>query len=59
MIAAVIPAYNEEDSIGTVLDNLAHLYTLDFIIPVLNGGTDHTRDVVRAHPLSSQLALIE
>lgn len=59
MIAAVIPAYNEEDSIGTVLDNLAHLYTLDCIIPVLNGCTDRTRDVVLAHPLASRLALIE
>ncbi len=46
MIAAVIPAYNEEDSIGHVLDALAHLFTLDTVIPVLNGCTDHTRQVV-------------
>ncbi len=58
-IAAVIPAYNEEESIGHVLDNLAQLLVLDLVIPVLNGCTDHTRDVVLAHPLASQLALID
>ena len=59
MIAAVIPAYNEEERIGSVLDNLAQLPALDVVIPVLNGCTDHTRDVVLAHPLASRLALIE
>ena len=29
MIAAVIPAYNEEDSITAVLDNLAQLLALE------------------------------
>ena len=40
MVAAVIPAYNEEENIQSVLDNLAHLLSLDLIIPVLNGCTD-------------------
>lgn len=63
VIAAVIPAYNEEESIGHVLDNLAHLLELKYVIPVLNGCTDDTRSVVLAHPLASKqackLALIE
>ena len=59
MIAAVIPAYNEEDSIGHVLDALAHLFTLDTVIPVLNGCTDHTRQVVLQHALANRVALIE
>ncbi len=59
MIAAVIPAYNEEESIGQVLNNLAHLFTLDYVIPVLNGCSDGTRDIVLAHPLAARLALIE
>lgn len=61
--AVVIPAYNEEVGIQSVLDNLAQLYPLDFILPVLNGCTDHTRQTVLAHPLIasdlSRLAMIE
>ncbi|MBE6112065.1 MAG: glycosyltransferase [Peptococcaceae bacterium] len=59
MLAAVIPAYNEEENIQAVLDNLAQLFSLDVVIPVLNGCTDNTRNVVLAHPLVSRLALIE
>lgn len=59
MIAAVIPACNEETGIVHVLDNLAQLATLDVVIPVLNGCTDHTRQAVLEHDLSSRLALIE
>ena len=59
MIAAVVPARNEEENIGHVLDNLAHLYALDCVIPVLNGCTDNTRAMVLSHPLANRLALIE
>lgn len=59
MIAAVIPAYNEEDSITAVLDNLAQLLALDVVIPVLNGCTDNTRAMVLHHPLASRVALME
>ncbi len=62
-VAAVIPAYNEEDHIAAVLDNLSCLFTLDYIIPVLNGCTDNTRQVLLQHPLvannPARLALIE
>lgn len=61
--AAIIPAYNEEHSISAVLDNLAQLFSLDFIIPVLNGCTDHTRQNILQHPLilshAARLAMIE
>lgn len=61
--AAVIPACNEETGILSVLDNLAQLYTLDMVLPVLNGCTDHTRQHLLSHPLitssSVQLAMIE
>ena len=59
MVAAVIPAYNEEENIQSVLDNLAHLLSLDLIIPVLNGCTDCTRDIVLAHPLAARTELID
>lgn len=61
--AVVIPACNEELGILSVLDNLAQLYTLDLILPVLNGCTDHTRKHILEHPLilssAVQLAMIE
>lgn len=59
MIAAVIPACNEETGITQVLDNLTQLSALDCVIPVLNGCTDHTRQIVLEHTLSSRLALID
>ncbi len=62
-IAVVIPACNEEDHIASVLDNLSDLLILDYIIPVLNGCTDHTRQVLLQHPLivtnPARLALVE
>ena len=62
-IAVVIPALNEAEHIAAVLDNLAHLFTVDYVIPVLNGCTDNTRQIVLEHPLvtshAAQLALIE
>jgi len=63
VIAAVIPAYNEETAITEVLDNLARLSTLDYVIPVLNGCIDNTRKHILEHPLwdskTVQLAMIE
>ncbi len=61
--AVVIPACNEEDCIGSVLDNLAQLPTLHTVIPVLNGCMDNTRNTILKHPLvlsgTVQLAMIE
>jgi len=63
IVAAVIPACNEAETITTVLDNLSQLFPLHLVIPVLNGCTDHTRQMVLEHPLihsgTVHLALIE
>lgn len=63
IVAAVIPAYNEAEAIASVLNNLAQLFSLDIIIPVLNGCTDQTRQVILSHPLVQsngiRLAMIE
>lgn len=61
--AVVIPACNEENRIASVLDNLAQIYNLYKIIPVLNGCTDNTRRKILEHPSintsDSLLAIIE
>lgn len=58
MITVIIPACNEEASIGNVLDNLMNL-PIDSIIPVLNGCTDQTLQVIQTHSLASKIALIQ
>jgi glycosyltransferase involved in cell wall biosynthesis len=45
LIAAVIPALNEAKSIGLILYKLT-LLPIDIIIPVVNGCTDYTRQIV-------------
>ncbi|MHB8125038.1 MAG: glycosyltransferase family 2 protein [Desulfitobacteriaceae bacterium] len=47
MFSAVIPAQNEEKSILAVLTNLLSL-PVDLIIPVLNGCTDNTLELIRS-----------
>jgi hypothetical protein len=49
MFSAVIPAQNEEKSILAVLTNVLIL-PLDLIIPVLNGCTDNTLDLICSIP---------
>lgn len=46
MLAAVVPARNEESQIGLVLSQLVQL-PFDWVIPVVNGCTDRTMDVCR------------
>jgi glycosyltransferase involved in cell wall biosynthesis len=53
LIAAVIPALNEEKSIGMVLHKLT-LLPIDIIIPVVNGCTDYTRQIVEAFTQQSK-----
>lgn len=57
VLAIVIPAYNEEDTIRQVLDNLKSL-PVKWIIPVLNGCSDDTLSVVLHHTLAKKTALI-
>jgi Glycosyltransferases involved in cell wall biogenesis len=49
MFSAVIPAQNEEKSILAVLTNVLIL-PLDLIIPVLNGCTDNTLELISSIP---------
>lgn len=57
MLAVIIPAYNEEDTISQVLNNLKSL-PVKWIIPVLNGCSDATLQIVLHHPLAKKIALI-
>jgi len=47
-VTAVIPAYNEANHIGSLLDVLSQVRTLTHIIVVDDGSTDDTPDVVRS-----------
>lgn len=45
-VVALIPAYNEQERIGTTVHTLAELTSLDEIVVINDGSTDHTRQVV-------------
>jgi len=47
-VAAVIPAYNEETTIGEVVSTLRQVDWIDEIIVVSDGSSDQTSDVARA-----------
>ncbi len=47
-IAAVVPAFNEEETIGEVVSALSHSPMIDEVIVVSDGSTDATLDVGRA-----------
>jgi glycosyltransferase involved in cell wall biosynthesis len=47
-ISVIIPAFNEESSIGLVLDDLPKTNLLEIIV-VNNGSTDRTVEVAQAH----------
>ncbi|MEN6520795.1 MAG: glycosyltransferase family 2 protein [Armatimonadota bacterium] len=49
-VAAVIPAYNEEDRLGYVLESLSRATLVDEIIVVNDGSTDDTYGVASRHP---------
>lgn len=48
-LTVVIPAFNEEDYIGNILQDLAkQIYAKDVLVYVADGGsTDRTREVVK------------
>lgn len=58
MIAIVIPAKNEENRIGKVL-NTCSKTPADIIIPVINGCTDDTKGKVENHFLKDKIKILE
>ncbi|HXO19672.1 MAG TPA: glycosyltransferase family 2 protein [Thermoanaerobaculia bacterium] len=47
-VAAIVPAYNEEETLGEVLSSLRSSPWIDEIIVVSDGSTDRTVDIARA-----------
>lgn len=47
-VTAIIPAYNEEQTIGNVIDCVKHVDKVKKIIVVSDGSTDGTADIARA-----------
>ena len=54
-IAAIVPAYNEERTIGMVVEALLDCPAIDEIIVVSDGSTDQTVQVAQGYPSKSLL----
>ena len=50
-VAVIIPAYNEEDRIGQVLEAVAKCSLVDEIIVVNDGSTDKTAQIASSYPV--------
>lgn len=50
-VSAVIPAFNEAQTIGRVLDVITTFTAIDEIVVVSDGSTDNTVEVVRQYPV--------
>jgi glycosyltransferase involved in cell wall biosynthesis len=50
-ITAIIPAYNEEQTIGSILDCLIHVEKITQIIVVSDGSTDGTAEVAAGYDI--------
>src|SRR5690606_4414948 len=48
-VAAIIPAYNEEETVGKVIDTVRRVPEVDEIIVISDGSTDATAEVARRH----------
>jgi len=51
-VAVIIPAYNEEERIGAVLDAVTQALLVDEIIVVNDGSTDRTSEVVKKYDVT-------
>ncbi len=50
-VHALIPAYNEEKSIGTILNLLIEIDKINCIVVVDDGSTDQTADIAASYPV--------
>lgn len=50
-VAAIVPAYNEEHTIGVVVEALLRCPKIDEIIVVSDGSDDHTVEVASRYPI--------
>lgn len=50
-VSAVIPAFNEEQTIGCVLDVVTKFSAIEETVVVSDGSTDNTGDIVRKYPV--------
>ena len=53
-VCAIVPAYNEADRIGAVLDTLAAASRVDEIVVVDDGSSDRTYQAALAHPAARE-----
>ncbi len=51
-VSVVVPAYNEAERIGAVLDPLTRCPSVGEVIVIDDGSTDGTADVARRHPVA-------
>ncbi|MFP4200302.1 MAG: glycosyltransferase, partial [Clostridia bacterium] len=49
--AAVVPAYNEETRVGTVLQEVLNSGLFETVVAVDDGSTDDTFNEILAHPV--------
>ncbi len=50
-VTAIVPAYNEESTVGQVLEVLLDCPAVDDILVVSDGSTDRTADIARSYPI--------
>ncbi|MFZ5944507.1 MAG: glycosyltransferase family 2 protein [Bacillota bacterium] len=58
MVAVVIPVKNEGESIWDTLKNCIGL-NADYIIPVINGCIDNSKEIILSHPNKNNIKLLE
>jgi glycosyltransferase involved in cell wall biosynthesis len=58
-VAAIVPAYNEADRLGAVLEAIGNAALVDEIVVVNDGSDDNTSEVAKSHDLVRLVELTE
>ena len=58
-VAAIVPAYNEADRLGAVLEAIGNAALVDEIVVVNDGSIDNTSEVAKSHHLVRLVELAE